>query len=69
MWNLSVSVGVPGLCNQHREISNCTEPDHRISGPDSQLSQHGASTPASKNENYSGGVPEIVEGTLPRLTP
>ena len=61
--SLSVSVGVPGLCNQQREISTCSEPDHRISGPDSQLSQHGASSPASKNENDSGGVPEIVEGT------
>ena len=61
--SLSVSVGVPGLCNQHREISNCSEPDHRISGPDSRLSPHGASTPDSKNDNDSGRVLEIVEGT------
>ena len=61
--SLSVSVGVPGLCNQQREISTCSEPDHRISGPDRRLSQHGASSPASKNENDLGGVPEIVEGT------
>ena len=61
--SLSVSVGVPGLCNQHRKIRNYSEPDHRISGPDSRLSPHGASTPASKNENDSGGVPKIAEGT------
>ena len=54
---------MPELCHQHREIRNCSEPDHRISEPDSRLSPHGASTPASKNENDLGGVPEIVEGT------
>ena len=54
---------MPGLCNQQRETSTCSEPDHRISGPDSQLSQHGTSTPTSKNENDSGRVLKIVEGT------
>ena len=60
--SLSVPVGVPGLCNQQREIDTCSEPDHRISGSNSRLSQRGAPTPASKNKNDSGRVLKIVEG-------
>ena len=56
-----VPAGMSGLCNQQREISTCSEPDHRVSGSNGRHSQHGATTSTSQNKNDSGGVSEIVE--------
>ena len=60
--SLSVPAGVPGLCYQQRETS-------RISGPDRQLSQHGASIPASKHEWFRRSLENCWRKMLPRLAP
>ena len=40
----------PRLYHQHREVSAHPKPDHRVSGPLSQLHRHGATTSPSKNK-------------------